>query len=277
MSAGGSAANTAIALRILGRDVQVAGKVGVDIQGDFVISELRRQGVGVRNIRRTKNRCTSGTIILNVKGEDRRYLHYAGANAEFGSDDLDIGSLDDAMVLYFGGYLALPGFTVTPLTELLRQAKSRGMTTVLDVTMPAEEPFGIEHVAPPLLYTNYFLPNYEEAAMLTGEVDERIQCRRPNDLNPDCAVVITRGPQGTTTRRRGCLIETPPFPMESVDGAGAGDAFTAGLIAALLEEWELKRALKFASAIGASRTRVLGCFSSVFTFEETLFFLEDKR
>jgi sugar/nucleoside kinase (ribokinase family) len=276
MSAGGSAANAAIALRILGRQVEVAGKVGFDIQGDFVISELRRRGIGVTNIRRTANRATSGTIVLNVKGEDRRYLHSTGANAEFGLEDVNTGALDGAQVLYFGGYLALPAFTVGALTNLFREAKSKGLTTVLDVTMPAGESFSLEHLAGPLLYTDYFLPNSEEAARLTGEVDERVQSKLLNDLNPDCAVVITRGPAGLMTRRRGRFIETPAFRMESVDESGAGDAFAAGLILGLLRNWEFERTLTFAAAIGASRTRALGCSSSVFTLEEALSFIEKE-
>jgi sugar/nucleoside kinase (ribokinase family) len=273
-SAGGSAANAAIALRILGQKVEVAGKVGLDMLGDFVISELRQRGIGVANIRRSANCSTSGTVVLNVKGEDRRYLHCAGANSEFGFEDVDIRSLDGAKVLYFGGHLALPSFTVGRLAELLREAKERRLTTVLDVTMPAEKSFGIEDVAAALRYTDYFLPNYEEAARLTGEVDEGRQGKLLNDVNPDCAVVITRGPEGSITRRRGQVIETPPFRMKSVDESGAGDSFAAGLIVGLMQGWELEATLMFAAAVGASRTRALGCSSSVFTFEEAVSFLE---
>jgi sugar/nucleoside kinase (ribokinase family) len=276
LSAGGSAANAAVALRILGQTVEVAGKVGSDTQGDFVIAELQRRGIGIANIRRTANCSTSGTVVLNVKGEDRRYLHCVGANSEFGLDDVDIGSLDAARVLYFGGYLALPSFTLGSLAKLLREAKQRGLTTVLDVTMPAGESFGMEDVAAALSYTDYFLPNYEEAARLTGELDERTQGKLLNDLNPDCAVVITRGAEGPIARRRGWSIETPPFRMESVDESGAGDSFAAGLITGVLQGWDLEPTLTFAAAVGASRTRALGCFSSVFTFEEALSFLEKE-
>jgi sugar/nucleoside kinase (ribokinase family) len=274
MSVGGSAANTAVALRILGQQVDVAGKVGWDIQGDFVISELERRGVGVSHIRRTANCSTSGTVILNVKGEDRRYLHCVGANAEFGPDDLDSSFLAEPRVLCFGGYLALPSFTAPRITRLLRDAKLRGLTTMLDVTMPAGACFGIEDIAPVLEYTDYFLPNYEESARLTGESDERRQANRLSDLNPECAVVITRGAAGPLACRRGKFIETPPFRMTSVDESGAGDAFAAGLITGVLQEWDLEAALAFAAAVGASRTRALGCSSGVFTFQEALSFLE---
>jgi sugar/nucleoside kinase (ribokinase family) len=65
--------------------------------------------------------------------------------------------------------------------------------------------------------------------------------------------------------------------MDAIDESGAGDAFVAGLIAALFEGWDLERALLFASAIGGSCTRALGCYAGVFTFEEGCRFLEAQN
>lgn len=273
MSVGGSAANTAVALRILGQTVDVAGKVGSDMQGDFVISELRRRGVGTANIRRSTHSSTSGTVVLNVTGEDRRYLHCIGANAEFGLEDLEFNAVFAAKVLCFGGYLALPSFDVPRLTKLLREAKSKGVTTVLDVAIPVGASFRIPDIAPVLRYADYFLPNYEEAALLTGEQDERNQASCLSELNPECAVIITRGQKGPLAKSRGRFIEIPPIRVDSVDESGAGDAFAAGLIAAVLQHWTLERALMFAAAVGASSTRAMGCFNGVFSFQEAVSFL----
>jgi sugar/nucleoside kinase (ribokinase family) len=273
-SVGGCAANTAAALRILGRAVTVAGKVGEDILGDFVISELRRMGIGVQHVRRTSNHATSGTMIFSVLGEDRRYLHSIGANADFTLDDIDFTLLNHAQILYLGGYLAMPSFTPEHLTRLFREAKRRGVITVLDVVMPNEGIFGIEHVAPALLHTDYFLPNTEEARRLTGYADERRQAEALSALNRKCTVVITLGRRGSMAIQGGGVIKTPPFPMKTIDESGAGDAFTAGLITGLLNGWELESTLTFASAVGASRTRALGCSTGVFTFEEAVAFLD---
>jgi len=58
-----------------------------------------------------------------------------------------------------------------------------------------------------------------------------------------------------------------------VDESGAGDAFAAGFISGLLEKWPLEKTLRFASAVGASCTRALGCTEGVFRFEEALAFI----
>ncbi len=276
MSVGGSAANTAAALRTLGQKVVVAGKVGMDMQGDFVIAELQRRGIGVSHIKRTSKCSTSGTVVLSVAGEDRRYLHCIGANAEFDLKDLDCGVVEGAQVLYVGGYLAMPSFTACQLTDLFRKAKAFGRTTVLDVAIPAGAESGLEDVAPALPYTDYFLPNNQEAARLTGYTDERFQAKCLGEVNSECVVVITCGSAGSLALKGDRFIDLPPFHMESVDESGAGDAFAAGLIAAVGEKWDLEHALRFAAAIGASCTRAMGCAAGVFTFDEATAFLQRK-
>jgi sugar/nucleoside kinase (ribokinase family) len=277
MSVGGCAANTAVALRILGREVSVAGKVGTDMFGDFVVSELTRRGIGIEQIRRTAELPTSRTIVFNVEREDRRYLHCIGANADLRLEDIDRSILDNSEVLYLGGYLALPSLMAQDAATLFREAKDRGVTTVLDVVMPAEKSFGIDDIAPVLRYTDFFLPNEDEAGRLTGARDAQVQAKCLGEINPECAIVITRGPLGSIASRRNRTIVTPPFPMDAVDESGAGDAFVAGLITGLFEGWDLERALLFASAIGGSCTRALGCYAGVFTFEEGCRLLEEQK
>ena len=269
-SVGGCAANVAVALRILGSTVTIAGKVGTDMFGDFVISDLQRHAIGVEHIRRTSNRSTSGTVIFTVQGEDRRYLHSIGANADFTLEDIDYSLLDDVRVLYVGGYLAMPSFAPEQLARLFEEAKRRGLTTVLDVVMPAGMSFGMQHIALALPYTDYFLPNQDEAARLTGLADAGAQAEYLSALNPDCAVVITRGRHGSFAKRGDRIIETRPYQVETVDESGAGDAFTAGLIVGLLQQWELEHTLSFAAAVGASCTRSLGCSAGVFSFDEAV-------
>jgi sugar/nucleoside kinase (ribokinase family) len=63
--------------------------------------------------------------------------------------------------------------------------------------------------------------------------------------------------------------------MNSVDGSGAGDAFDAGFITGLLEGWPVEKTLQFASAVGASCTRSLGCTAGVFDFDEAVCFVEE--
>lgn len=264
---GGCAANTATALAKLGVRTGVAGMIGEDIFGDFVLRDLARKGADTRGIARTAKHGTSQTVILPVTGEDRRYIHTFGANADFTVADIDLVTLAQARVLCVGGYLALPGLNPDALGVLFQNARANGVITVLDVVVPAGDSAASERamaaLVPVLSHVDYFLPNDEEAQRLTGIADPGAQAAAL--LHAGCStVVITRGARGVFAATARATIEQPAFKVDVVDGSGAGDAFAAGLIAGLLEAMPLERALRLAGAMGASACTALGCNAGLF-------------
>jgi sugar/nucleoside kinase (ribokinase family) len=275
-SAGGCAANVAVNLRRLGRSVSVVGKVGSDSLGQFVIDELARQGIGTGWIRRSATQPTSATVILNVRGEDRRYLHCIGANRDFSAADVGPQILLGTKVLYAGGYMAMPGFSGGDLQRIFRDAKNAGLTTVLDVVIPAGTSGAAEQVLPALAYTDYFLPNNDEAKLLTGASSPLEQARELSRHSPRATVVVTLGSGGSLAVKEGRIVETPAFHMASIDESGAGDAFAAGLIVGILEGWTLESTLRFAAAVGASCTRAVGCSAGVFGFQEAMDYVKES-
>ena len=58
---------------------------------------------------------------------------------------------------------------------------------------------------------------------------------------------------------------------------GLSDCFTAGLIAALLRDWDMVRILEFGSAVGAIGATALGCTDGVPSFEEVERFLKENK
>jgi sugar/nucleoside kinase (ribokinase family) len=272
---GGCAANTATSLVKLGVAAGVAGAVGGDAGGDFVEGDLRAKGVDTSGLRRSERLGTSETVILPVRGDDRRYVHTFGANADFRVEDLDRAQVAGAKVLYVGGYLILPGFDPGAFRELLAFARGQGVRTVLDVVV-TEGGGGWEALAPVLPEVDFFTPNDHEAQALTGESEPRAQAG--SLLRAGCGTaIITRGEQGVLAARADQVLEMPAFPVEKVDGSGAGDAFDAGLIAGLLRGWGLRDCLRLASAVGASACTKLGCTPGVFTWAEAEAFLREAR
>ncbi len=102
----------------------VAGHVGDDLFGDVVERGLVARGLDTRAILRTPGRGTSQTLILPVAGDDRRYVHAFGANAELAAADIPEAALAAAQVLYVGGYLILPALRQGELAERFRLAAS---------------------------------------------------------------------------------------------------------------------------------------------------------
>ncbi len=128
MGAGGCAANVAVVLSKLGVGSRVVGKVGRDSFGDFVTSSLAALGVDVSFIGRSETMGTAKTVIIPVAGEDRRYLHTVGANADLTGQDFGSGAMAGVDVVYLGGYLVLPGLQPGGGGRTLRSGASSGRT-----------------------------------------------------------------------------------------------------------------------------------------------------
>jgi sugar/nucleoside kinase (ribokinase family) len=275
LQTGGCAANTGVDLVKLGASVAVAGKVGNDVFADFVVRDLQEKGLDVSGIRISRSRSTSRTVILPVIGEDRRYIHTIGANAEFNIDDVDLEQIARARVLYVGGYLLLPGFDQVALTELFQFARQRRIKTVLDVAGVRPEE-GLEPLKQALPYTDVFLPNNDEARLITGEGNPDRQAQVFLEAGVGTAVV-TLGGDGVVAFTQDQALRANAFEIDVVDPSGGGDAFDAGFIVGLLEGWDLRRTVEFASAIGASACTQSGCTAGVFTRDEALAFLAQNR
>ena len=271
LTTGGCAANAGVDLAKLGAKVTVVGKVGNDVYADFIRKDLDGKGVDVSGIRVSKSMPTSRTVILPVVGEDRRYIHAVGANADLRADDISLGLVARSRVLYVGGYLLFPGVDQASLVELFHFARQRGVKTVLDVAGVQPE-HGLPLLTDLLPLTDAFLPNQDEARLLTGEADPARQAQ----LFLDCGagtVVVTMGGDGAIAKTRNQSLRAAAYAVDVVDPSGGGDAFDAGFITGMLAGWDLRRSIEFASAIGASACTQLGCTAGVFTRSEALTFI----
>jgi sugar/nucleoside kinase (ribokinase family) len=275
VSIGGCASNVAIDLARLGVRVGVVGCVGEDLFGRFIIDTLSAAEVDVRDVRQLREAETSGTLIINVRGEDRRFIHASGANALLRASDIPLNRVQSAKILYVGGYHLMPALEGEPLAALFRQARAWGVKTVLDIVMPPPgDP--LDQLAGVLMETDVFLPNSDEAAVLTGLDDPVLQAERLADTGAG-AVVITCGGQGSVVVAQGERLRARAHAVEYLGGTGAGDAFDAGFITGLLLGEDLGGCLRWGSAIGASCVRSISATDSVFNRLEADAFMREHR
>src|ERR1700693_1088322 len=87
LTIGGCAANAAVDLVKMGVPAAVVGRVGGDIFGRGVADLLREHGVDVSALKVSPQTDTSQTLIVNVAGQDRRFIHTFGANGDFRAAD----------------------------------------------------------------------------------------------------------------------------------------------------------------------------------------------
>jgi len=268
---GGCAANTAADLVKVGTSVGVSGCVGDDFFGRFIVEAVGQSGADTRGIHRIAGMGTAATMIVNVKGQDRRFISTPGANTVFSVDHIPADWVRQAKVFYVGGYLMMPGLETDRFVDLFRSARASGAKTVLDVVLMRTENLW-PTIARILPETDVFLPNDDEAAVITGLHDPLAQAEKFRAAGAR-TVVITQGAEGSLLVTDGLRLRAGVYPVEFVGGAGSGDAFDAGFIAGLLAGEDPAGCLRWGSALGASCVRAIGTTESVFTRDEAEAFM----
>lgn len=271
LTIGGCAANAAVDLVKMGVRAAVAGRVGGDVFGRVVTEMLREHGVDVALVQVTPGADTSQTLIVNVSGQDRRFIHTFGANGGFRAADIPLETLDQVRVLYLGGYLLMPKIVQEELVPVFAEARRRGVKTVLDVATPGRADY-LPRLEKLLPHVDVFLPNNHEAELISGEKDPLRQAEFFQQRGVAMSV-ITLGGEGAVLVQEGLRLRAGVYSVPFVDGTGGGDAFDAGFIYGLLHQLGPEDCLRVASALGASCVRAIGTTPGVFTRPECERFL----
>ena len=273
---GGNALNTAIALCRLGENVAVAGSIGDDALGRLLLDQMQTHGLDVRGVRLEPGGGTASTFILRAEGEDRRFIHSLGVAGTFTGEHISPELIPDKGIMLVGGYLKLGAWNDNVLADLMCQARQQNCTVVLNICIAQDSGVDPDRCLSLLEHVDVFVPNDDEARVLTGETEPALQAKALLREGVQ-VVVITRGAQGLFANDGQRSVEMGIFHVPIIDPSGCGDCFTAGLIAALLRGWDIVRVLEFASAVGAIGATALGCTDGVPFFSDVERFLEENE
>jgi len=240
VSVGGHAANVAIDLVQLGLpDVAAAGCIGDDVFGDYLEGELGRRGVVVY-AERLIDFNTAKNIALIVEGEDRRFFAELAANTMLSVSHV-LSTLDDARpALFYLGTVGGLRFIDQNLPEVLDAARGMGSLTFVDVIKP--DGGGWRRLTSALPLIDMLHCNMQESTALTGGSDPGAAADILLDEGIGLAM-ITMGSRGLVAATESAKLTMPAFEVDAFDPTGAGDAFCAGVIHALLSESVGRKAL----------------------------------
>lgn len=257
---GGGAANTACALGRLGRTVHLIGAIGAS-DAEWFEERLLEFGVASDGIRKTKG-ATGVTACVSLMN-DRSFFTYVGENARLTQilrSDGILDSLRSARHVHFA--LPLDHGLAQVLLPALRAA---GCSTSLDVGF---QPAWLSSSASldTCRATDYFLPNEREAVLLSsGSAANYLGFAQQNGFR---APLIKLGSRGAAMTVNGTLYEVASPIVDVIDTTGAGDAFDAGFIDALLDEADPLDCLRRACICGGLSTRLAGALQGLPLREE---------
>jgi len=258
---GGNGANTSLALAKIGMPVRVAGSVGKDDQGRFVLDALRRSGVDTGFVA-VSEAATAATVALINRAGGRRFLHRMGVSESAFSEPIDFTlPLIDGMARYHLASLFILPSLRAHAPETLARARAAGLGTSLDTNWDPQGRW-FEDVRPCLPHLDIIFMNEDEARMATGSAVPAEAARCLLGCGARMAV-IKLGAEGCAVYTNEGEFRCPAFDVEAKDTTGAGDCFVGGFLAALLRGAAIADAARYANAVGALTVQHVGGASGI--------------
>ncbi len=271
-SVGGCAANTSIDLACIDANlpVKALGKVGEDENGRFLMQKLQSYGIDTSDVCVSSKVKTSFCNVMSMPKGERTFFSFSGANGEFSPEDVDMSALN-CKIFHIGYILLLEKFDEkddeygTVMARFLHELQERGIKTSIDVVSSNRVEDYAEKVIPALAYADYVIINEIECCTTWG-----LEPRNPDgSINQDAVyegmkkmldagvrekVIVHAKEVGYCLSADGRFtkVGSLKIPPELIKGSvGAGDAFCAGCLYGIYNEWSDEETLEFASCAAA--------------------------
>ena len=265
---GGSATNVAVAAARHGRRTAVITRTGDDPFGRFVHAALRDLGVDDVFVTAVPGLPTPVTFC-EIFPPDHFPLYFyrypKAPDLEIRGGELDLAAVRDARIFW----ATVTGLSQQPSRDahhVAWAARGRRPLTVLDLDYRPmfwdSRDAAREQVAAALPHVTIAVGNTDEVLTGTGESDPERAGRRLLAAGVELAVV-KQGPDGVLGLTARETVRVPPFPVQVLNGIGAGDGFGGALCHGLLEGWPLERTLRFANVAGAIVASRLECSTAM--------------
>lgn len=259
---GGNGANCAYVLAGLGAPTALCSAVGQDELGRLVQGWLTERGVHLDGLAKSTERATAFTTIVSDRSLNRLAFHHPGALAGFSLDDISTAVLKRADVLLATSYTIMPRLRSTGFAQVLAQAHRRGAITAVDIGPAIGRPASLAELTPLLPAVDYLIANRHELVVCTGIEETEKGAQALLRAGARC-VVVKLGAGGAAVYQADGQQTIAAFSVEVLSTVGAGDAFNAGLLYGLRQEWLLTEAVRFGNAVAAlvisARRGILDC------------------
>lgn len=269
---GGLVPNNGIGLKKLFPSLPVfaIGKIGNDELGAYVLGELQRNGVDTSGVRIVEDETTSFTDVMSVAGGQRTFFTYPGGSADFGYDDIDWSTVTCKM-LHLGYFLLLDKIDKGDGLRILKEAKSRGIKTSIDLVSENSDRYSV--VLPCLPYVDNLIINELEAGKLCGieptEQNLSMLATKLLDMGVRERVIIHTLSQGLCASASGCTtLPSYCLPEGFIQGTtGAGDAFCSGALIGIYQEKSDREILEYAQIAAIASLRSTDATGGLDDFE----------
>ncbi len=273
---GGAPANVAVALARLGVPSAFCGVVGADPFGSRLRSLLQREDVDVSRLRATADADTTLALAWTDAKGDGHFRLLRHADRLLSPADIDAAGIGDVAAIVVGSVALAASPSRESIHHAAEIAVAAGVPVVFDLNLrPTLWPSltDVRVACDPLLQRAAVIKlSLDDAHGVFGVAEADQVFAALADVTA-LAIVVTDGPRGVWLKRRNDLepIAIEPFNVHAIEPTGAGDAFTAGLVARLVaHSWSALDStdLRYAAAAGALATTRHGALDGLPTAAE---------
>lgn len=236
----GVPANVAVALSRQGVESAMVGRVGGDELGLWAADELKAEGVDTDGVIVDASAATRAAVVERTEGGNRVTLSLTTTNcadANLSSSDLSETQFKVASAFYFGSTALAREPVAGAVWQALDWARKHNLLVVSDANiwpaMWSDEATCKKTILASLAAIDVLKVNLSELEYLTGSssLEAAVELRRSTGL---VMLLVTMAERGAfvVTAEGSALV--PTFDVEVKEVAGAGDAFVATVIGALL-------------------------------------------
>jgi sugar/nucleoside kinase (ribokinase family) len=285
LSIGGSATNMAVAASRLGARVGLLTAVGADDFGDFVLKELRDERIDVSNVKTMEGYRTGlSSYTIDKKGVKKyhfyRFPGYSTPEVALSADDVPRAYIGAATALALGEACVRQLPSRNFAMAAVRSARKKRRLILYDPNFRSSlwtDPSRAAEITERFIrLASIVTPNEKEVLLITGRRSKDAAIEDLLKLGVR-VVVVKEAEKGCTLATGADLVHLPAFRVRAVDDTGAGDAFAAGLVVALLRGMTLKDAALLANAVGALKVSKPGTVKGMPSMTELRRFLRARK
>lgn len=228
--AGGSAANTVVAVSQFGGKSYYCFRVADDELGSFYLKDLNDSGVDIALNQDDLEPGVTGKCLVMVTEDSERTMNtFLGITANFSTKDINESAIKDSKYLFIEGYL----ITSENGKEAMRYAKKIAEENGVKVAMTFSDPAMVKYFREPFdevigASVDLLFANEEEAMLFTGK-DNLMEARE--ELKKVAKhFVITQGKNGAMIFDGDTFIDIEPYKTTAIDSNGAGDMFAGAFL-----------------------------------------------
>jgi 2-dehydro-3-deoxygluconokinase len=248
----GAESNFAIALARLEIPVRWISRLGRDPMGDMIERGLMDEGVDTRWVVRDSARTGAFIKLRNAGRTSVHYYRNDSAASRLTVKDVPDAAFEGVRVVHLSGItLALSDSARELVCDVARRAHEKGITVVFDPNYRPALWWNAQHASDVqreiLPYVSWYLTGLDEGEILWKRqgAEHVAAAVREAGVKP----VVRTGIGGAFLDG----VAVPPMRIvEVADEMGAGDAFAAGFVYGLLQEWPPQSCVRAGNAIAAA-------------------------